>query len=330
MRLYNWFVITFRQPLCLLFAVLDALVHAVENALGLLDTRYLEEWERRVGPLQPASHPPPREPGEPPYEFSWTDTSGSFRAAVVAEYLPVEQIRGAIPDYLELAPQDDAPAGTHPVALIFGFEMDVKPYWWPFGGPNYLEFIIAVPDTRFKNAREGYTGPFFYMPQLRMNRVYPFILGRLVGYLKVLTRFEVRGFSFAMRRLLSGQPVARFEVQPVNQHQGGLHQTTFARWKERLNQPMASKLAISDVMFTHYQFEWNKAIFQEARATLHVEPGGAIPILKPGEYAWQPLAEGTTGAMLILLPFEWLMPFRRGVLDRHAAAQPSAARAAGG
>jgi hypothetical protein len=273
-----------------------------------------------------APHPPIHEEAEPDYPFSDLDTCGYFRTAVVVDYFPVEQVQALLPDYLELAPGPDVPAGKHPVVLIFGFEEAIKPYWMPIKGPNYLEYIYAIADTRLKNRTHGYTAPFFYMAQLRMNRFYPYILGRLVGYLKIMTRFTVHPYAFYMYSFWSGRPLAAFSVEP---EEGKVPQipTEFLVWKERMNQPIVSNLSIGGIrisgpLFTHYQFEWSLASFQKATTTLDVPESGLLG-LPQGNYKWGPLVGSKSGTIMLSLPFEWLMPFSRKVLDEWVGLTPA-------
>ena len=103
--------------------------------------------------------------------------------------------------------------------------------------------------------------------------------------------------------------------------------TEFLRWKERLNQPIVSRLSIwgiriSGPLFTHYQFEWSLASFQSASATLDVPESGLLG-LPQGNYKWGPLIGDKSGVLMASLPFEWLMPFPRKVLDEWDSLQPA-------
>ena len=320
----------FRVPVTVFFAGLDAVMRVIYLIFGLQHQKYLKKWQKKFGPKRMAPHPPPVLPGEPNYPFSDLDTCGYFRTAIVVDYFPEEQVRKLLPNYLELAPGEGVPPGKHPVVMIFGFEEGIRPYWLWFKGPNYLEYIFAIPDTKLKRVKptDGYDAPFFYMAQLRMNRVYPYILGRLVGYLKIMSRFTIHPFAFYMYTFWRNKPLAAFSVTPLTKL--AAMPDDFEIWKERLNQPIISRLSvfgvrISGPLITHYQFEWQLANFESATASLDV-PGTQLLGLPRGSYKWGPLTGTGSGALLASLPFEWVPPFSREILDDWKKSQPARAK----
>lgn len=330
--MYFWLVRLFHVPISIFFGLVDFVIHPIYELLGFQHDDFMQKWQESLGPKPPITYPPVPLPGEPRYPFSRLDTAGHFRASVVVDYIDRERAQSMLPDYLELAPDAATPAGKHPVTLIFGWEENIRPVFAFWKGPSYAEFVIALPDVRLKGATGGYSGPFFFMPQLRLIRFYPILLGILVGYNKIPTRLPATEDTFFMKTAILGRTMAEYRVR----FRGGTGELSEARtpamdvWLRRLNQPMVARLFFTGILFTHYQWEWDKAKVRLVDSTLKVALDG-IPGYPPGQYAWGAFSEESgTGAMAVFLPFEWLAPFDRKVLDEHQARLAAKAKAAGG
>ncbi len=319
--MYFWFVRLFHVPISIFFGLVDLIIHPIYEFLGFQNDDFLQKWQETLGPKPPITYPPKLLAGEPHYPFSKLDTAGHFRASVVVDYIDRDAAQAMLPDYLELAPDEATPPGKHPATLIFGWEENIRPVFAFWKGPSYAEFVIALPDVRLKGVKDGYSWPFFFMPQLRLIRFYPILLGLLVGYNKIPTRLPATEDTFMMKTAILGRLMASYTVKLRGKTEtpDALNSPAMEVWLRRLNQPMVARLFFTGILFTHYQWEWNKAKVRLADSKLSVAMDG-IPGYPPGVYEWPAFdsARGT-GAMAVFLPFEWLAPFGRRVLDEHQA-----------
>ena len=322
--MYLWFIRTFHVVLCIVLGVCDACLTVVLRLLGLEKNIYLREWQRSLGPRPAPQSPPEREPGEPNYPYSIWDYHGYIRTTIVVDYLDRAKVAALLPDYLELAPVPEAAADKHPVLFSFGLNQHFGPIWMPFKTISYMELLVSIPDTQLKGKSKGYVGPFFYPPRLWLNRLFPTIVGRLLGYRKFLGRIPTTADSCTIRTLFGGE-IAHLKLKPCGISGPISKIPAFGPWMRRANQPIVTKVFFSEPLFTHFQWEWNLAKGQQAEVELEVLSSD-FPVLAPGTYRWSPLREGASGAILVSSPFEWQIPFARSVLKEAVSEKTMAAR----
>ncbi|MBZ5593506.1 MAG: acetoacetate decarboxylase family protein [Acidobacteriia bacterium] len=321
--MYLWLIRTFQVVTCVVLGTFDACLTVVLRLLGLERDVYLREWQRSFGPKAPPQFPPEHEPGEPHYPYSIWDYHGYIRTVIVVDYLDRAKVEALLPDYLELAHVPDAALEKHPVLFSFGLNEHFGPVWMPVKTISYMELLVSIPDTQLKGKRDGYVGPFYFPPRLWLNRLFPTVVGRLLGYPKMLGRVPTTADSCTIRRLFGGE-IARLKVTPCGISGPIAKIPGFGRWMRRANQPIATKVFFSSPLFTHFQWEWNLAKGQQAEVTLEVISAD-FPVLARGTYRWSPLQEGQSGAILVSSPFEWQIPFSRKILDESAAEKQMAA-----
>jgi len=321
--MYLWFIRTFHVVISIVLGIYDACLTVVLRLLGLERNVYLRAWQRSLGPRTPPQFPPERQPGEPKYPYSIWDYHGYIRTAIVVEYLDRNKVAALLPDYLELAPVSDCADGKHPVLFSFGLNQHFGPVWLPAKTISYMELLVSIPDTQLKGKSDGYVGPFFYPPRLWLNRLFPTVVGRLLGYRKLLGRIPTTADSCRIHKLFGGE-IARLKFTPCGISGPIAKIPAFGPWMQRANQPIVTKVFFSDPLFTHFQWEWNLAKGQQAEVELEVFSAD-FPVLGPGTYRWSPLKEGLSGAVLVSSPFQWQIPFPRSVLAESAGQKKMAA-----
>lgn len=322
--MYLWLIRKFHVFLCVALGIYDACLTVVLRLLGLEKYVYAREWQRSLGPRPAPQFPPEREPGEPNYPYSVWDYHGYIRTTIVVDYLDRAKVAAMLPDYLELGPVPECSPEKHPVLFSFGVNEHFGPVWMPFKTISYMELLVSIPDTRLKGKSDGYVGPFYYPPRLWLNRLFPTIVGRLLGYQKFLGRIPTTADSCTIRRLFGGE-IARLKFTPCGISGPISKIPAFGPWMRRANQPIVTKVFFSEPLFTHFQWEWNLAKGQQAEVELEVLSSD-FPVLAPGTYRWSPLKDGTSGAILVSSPFQWQIPFPRSVLTESVSEKKMAAR----
>ncbi len=73
--------------------------------------------------------------------------SGRYQSWMVLLTMPSANVQQMLPAELELAPQAITPAGTHPLLLMFGHQLDVEIHLGPaeMFDMDYLEFVLDTP-----------------------------------------------------------------------------------------------------------------------------------------------------------------------------------------
>jgi len=321
--MYLWLIRKFHVVTCIVLGIYDACLTVVLRLLGLERNIYLREWQRSLGPRPQPQFPPKREPGEPGYPYSIWDYHGYIRTAIVVDYLDHSKVAALLPDYLEMIEVPDAGPDRHPVLFSFGLNQHFGPIWMPFKTISYMELLVSIPDTQLKGKTVGYVGPFYYPPRLWLNRLFPTVVGRLLGYRKILGRIRTTADSCTICRLFGGE-IARLKLKPCGISGPISKIPAFGPWMRRANQPIVTKVPFSEPLFTHFQWEWNLAKGQQAEVELEVLSSD-FPVLGPGTYRWSPLQDGESGAILVSSPFEWQIPFPRSVLTEAVSEKKMAA-----
>jgi Acetoacetate decarboxylase (ADC) len=295
--------------------LMDTIVSFFRAIFGRSKNPYLRKWEASAGPILRPLFPPLQEPGTPRYRYSKFDFNCRLRTAVVLHFVDRETVRKLLPDLLELGEVPDAPPGTHPIMFSFGFHFKfgaiITP--WPWRTVSYLEFLSSIPHTRLKQVSGGYTGPFLFPPRLWVNRLLPLLVGWALAYPKRLATIEHGAEMFSFRAAF-GRPIASLAVIPSGMP-GPVNQIPGTQpWCQRVNQPIMTETGKREALFSHYQFEWERAFGQPAEIRLTVESDD-FPGLPKGTYTFPPLAEGAGGALLIAAPCHLQIPFPRRFLE---------------
>ena len=311
--LYHWIVSVPLAPLDTAFGFFYSVLNAIRPV------RLWWKWQSRPEPHFPL----PKTAHDVPVDPEACDACGKYLGTMIATYADEKCLTDLLPKYLELDPAEGQ-NGQHPLILLFGYTQDLRRAWWPLPGMSYLEFVIGIPNVRMKDV-DGYQGPFFYIPQLRLRRFYPTFLGWLVGYKKIWSRMSAGDASYSIQTLLSGNQIldAQFTRMDSADAQVDLvdDNEELAHWQAFLNQPHLNPFG-DETLFLHFHWDWKHTSIKPVDATLKLHQ--PIPGMAAGEYKYTGIKKGQwlsksgvpPGAVRLCSPFELLAPFSRDKLRR--------------
>ena len=121
-----------------------------------------------------------------------------------------------LPPDIELAPQNYAPLGMHPLLLMFNdtwlqsntnleriakeFNIELK--------LHYNEFIVMLPYVQFKDSKYNEGGPWCFLPVLYLDSLLAVLGGRIFWeFNKELARFDTLGGIFNVTSEITGEPL---------------------------------------------------------------------------------------------------------------------------
>jgi len=123
-----------------------------------------------------------------------------------------EFAQSLLPKDLELAPQDYAPAGNHPLLLMYNdtwlhanpfLEKQAKKHKLDFT-LHYNEFIVMLPYVQFKEDKYNEDAPFCFLPVLYLDSPLAVAGGRVFwDFNKELAKFKTKGQVYEIRHELS-------------------------------------------------------------------------------------------------------------------------------
>jgi len=206
-----------------------------------------ESWQNRSSP----QHSIPVTGSELPVRSKRSDASGLYIATIVGTYADGAELQRTLPPDAALDPAQIRD-GKHAIVLMFGYTQNLHRVWNPLPGINYMEFAVGIPSVRIKR-EAGYDFPFFYLPTLYLSRLYPVLMGWLVGYRKHWgwvygqdKTYEVA--TLGGRKILS----AKFDAGSSSSLVTGGSEA--APWREFLDQPHSNPLGHND--FSICSFGW--------------------------------------------------------------------------
>jgi hypothetical protein len=288
--------------------------------------RIWKDWQGRPEP----SFPLPMTHHDVPVQPQKSDAVGMYLTTMVVTYTDAEQLRRLLPEDVELDPAH-IHNGQHAMIYMFGCTQNLHRAWCRLPGMTYLEFVACIPHVRILR-KGGFEAPFCYLPQLRLNRFYPTVLGWLVGYPKIWSRVDAGSSDYQVRTLLGGKPILRADFTPFGEQRNPAKDENLSHWRDLLSEPHANAFGSADLLFLHYHWAWDNGLMQAVSAKLDVQ--AELPGLKAGHYEWQPINFGAwngdmapEGAFRLTSPFDLLSPFSRKKLARWKDAQLMSATA---
>ena len=271
-----------------------------------------KDWQHRPQPhfpVPPTDHDIPVLPSK-------SDFCGTYLVTMVATYLEATTLAALLPNDVELDPAH-IHEGKHSVIYMFGYTENLRAVWDPLPGMNYVEFAVGIPNVRVKR-NHGYDAPFFFLPQLRLDRLYPTILGWMLGYQKIWCWVNGQDRTYTIRTLL-GRRLLEAKFTPMGTTSHTFVEPNYQHWKTLLNQPQVNPFGKADLLYLHYHWDWEHAIIQPVSAEIEVHAD--IPGLPAGSYQFPPIDQthwigemAPTGAFRVCVPFELLAPFSRRLL----------------
>ena len=189
--------------------------------------------------------------------------TGRLEGVIAIADLAAAVAAALLPPGLELLPQNSAPAGRHPLILLFGEHGRVGAAGLRYG-LRYREFVLALPCVR---PRAGPRGPFCHLPLLLLDRRLPVLLGRwLYGFAKRLAgiRWTANGFDIARRS--DGAPLLEARCRPLALGPAS------APVRGLLEQPLISGGG-PRWRYARFDFGWAQARLQAVEAEIAIDPG---------------------------------------------------------
>lgn len=219
---------------------------------------------------------------------------GHYRALIVCLTPDRAVADGVLDGKLRRVSDPSAPAGTHPLILMFGHHNDVRPSFKPATtGGSYDEFVCAVPYVQRPMPRTDDPAVWACMPRLFLNSLWYVLLGWPYGYPKVLanTRNAAGGYSVTARSGDRALVVAEWQVtgdvMPFYQFPTAAAIAPYFR--QPFLQPFLTPFSIASIM----QFHLDDAEVQSATADYQVG-AGSVPGL--------PAIAGHVGSAALQLP----------------------------
>jgi hypothetical protein len=287
------------------FGAVDTVEGLLYGALGL-DRRplFFRDWQTdRLAFDPPAVYPLVHPRGTPSPSFSVADARANYTAAVVPRRLSASEIAPWLPPGFGLDPAFADERGRYPVCYTFGYHQDLRRVWMIANGIAYLEVCIGVLGVRHLSAKPGFQGPFVFMPRLDLNRLYPTVLGRMVGLPKHWIRIETE----AARYTVKGKYAASFD--PYGQRAKPGDFPLLASWQELLSMPLVTQTSIGH-LYMYFDWGWPYSWIQPIRGSLEcLAP--EIACMPPGRFDFAGIDEDPAGAFRIAMPWEMQAPFSR-------------------
>lgn len=302
-RLIQWPPVQLASSL--VFGVVDSVEGVLYSALGL-DRRpeFFRDWQSdRLAFNPPAVYPLVHPRGTPSPPFSVADARANYTAAVVPRRLPLAEIEPWLPAGFGLDPACADERGRYPVCYTFGYHQDLRRVWMIANGINYLEVCIGILGVRHLSAKPGFQGPFVFMPRLDLNRLYPTVLGRMVGLPKHWVRISATTARYSVRNKYE----ASFAPNGSRAKPGDF--PLLAPWQELLSMPLVTETSIGH-LYMYFDWGWPYSWIQPVRGSLECR-APAVACMPRGRFDFRGIDEDPAGAFRIAMPWEMQAPFSR-------------------
>jgi hypothetical protein len=313
----HWVLSVFYSPLHTVMGAYYRLLNRVRPI------RFWQEWQGQPEPKFPL----PLTPNDLPIPTEGCDTCGTYMGTLIGTYVDATRLAALLPAGASLDPVH-IHDGQHALILLFGYTENLHFAWWPLRGMNYLEFAVAVPHVKVDDGVK-YVDDFFYLPILHLNRFYPVILGWMVGYRKLWSRFRTTDRTYGVETLLTGKKILDAEFSPCQTEDCA----NTDHWKVLLEEPHLNPF-LGDKLFLHYHWEWSKAKLEPVDTNLMLHQD--LPGLSAGSYSFKGIETGKwsdgrapMGGVRFTVPFELLLPFSLSRLRKKMAVTEAAQTAAG-
>jgi len=255
----------------------------------------------------------------PPYWRDWqqsddaapqlsSDLRGIYLLTMTPSSITAEEARKILPLGMEMDPAKAPPDGKHPVMIAFGFQQHVRAAIAP---PSvyfsYLEFVVFLPNVRLSKPRRGFRGPFTMMCKLYLNRLLPTILGRIIGYPKVLSRVETTETSYKIHSLFRGVPILSAEFKLAGDPMKLAASSNLRQFENAFSQPVGSRGMFGTMLCAFFQYQADQAQVQPVEAQVEVFVDG-VPGLPKGRHNWRGVTADPAGACRMRFPWTMAVP----------------------
>ena len=247
---------------------------------------------------------------------------GRYRSWMVVLSIPQERVKQMLPRQLELAPQDIAPPGKHPLLLMFGHQLNVSIH---LGSTDlfdldYLEFVLEVPYTQWKSTRAAYRGPLLFSPRLWLNKTFPLMLGRFYGFAKERANMALDQDRYLIAGWETNKPLISGHFKAIGDSGPTANFPLFEQALSRLfNQPLVGQTRLGPLPgpFVCSIFDWHfdRAKIQAVEATVNIAQP-FVPGLPIGEYSTPGLDTDALGAFHLDTRWQLTEPMDCADVDR--------------
>src|SRR5581483_1998240 len=260
----------------------DVAFHAVYHLFGLQHRPdFFPSWQASSNSFYPRFEIPLRDGRQYlKHTRSASDPFGIYTAAVVFRYIPRALAERALASLhavnpnARLDPSLEDPQGRYPVCYCFGFHQNLLSGWmmklnrWnlgiKFSGIDYSEVCIGVLGVKLDDPAHVYPGPFLFMPRLHLNRLYPTLLGLLVGLDKVWTRVTPADKNYEVRERFTGRKLYRAEFEPYGKIGAPEQFVNLAPFQKLMELPTISRL-LGEILYTYFDWGWEHSFVQPIR-----------------------------------------------------------------
>jgi len=247
---------------------------------------------------------------------------GHLDVTVVVLVPPAADVQTWLPQGLSLAGRTPAPAGTHPVMLMFGEHSHVRPWFAPpTSGGHYSEWIVAIPLVEWTGAN-GRVWPWAHMSRLFLNSPWFVFLGWLYAYPKVLARVSAPPGAYTVRTLWRGKPRVEMHWESAAPVVPWADFPAAPRVGPFFEQPFIEHFAALPWLGSRMWFDLEGAHVQPVRATVALQAGCA-PGLPAMTADVGSLIDGMPGAFRLscdwMLSRPYLASHLPGALREHTA-----------
>jgi len=322
----------------------DAIFHVIYRLTGAAKhPEYFVSWQSSRNCFHPPFELPLKEGSQYLRKArSVTDPFGDYTAAVVFRYIPFEDADRALDELRKVNPKVSLDPSLvdkqhrYPVCYCFGFHERVVSGWmlwlnrrnlgFQFGGIDYSEVCIGLLGVRLPSANHVYPGPFLYMPRLHLNRVWPYILGKLIGLEKVVSTVTPTDANYEVSSPANGEVLFRAAFEPYGEIAGTDHFSKFTMFRNLLDLPLLSGF-LGDILYVYFDWGWDHAFLQPIRGRIECLADN-IPAMPKGAFEFTGINDDAVGAFRLHIPWELVAPFRRNelvkeLLDARAVARPT-------
>jgi hypothetical protein len=289
----------------LAFGPIDFLEGRIYDLLGW-DRRpdFFRDWQSDRLPFEPPAVYPLEHPRSTPSPaFSVADARANYTAAVIFRRLPEAQILPWLPKHFTLDPACANERGEYPVCYCFGYHQNLRRVWMIADGINYLEVCIGALGVRRRSPQPGFEGPFVFMPRLDLNRLYPTLLGRMVGLSKHWTRIEAGRARYSV----DAGYAASFEPYGTRGKPDDF--PLLAPWRKLLSMPLVTETELGH-LYMYFDWGWPYAWIQPIRASVECTTTD-IALMPRGRSEFRGIDTDPDGAFRIAMPWEMQSPFSR-------------------
>lgn len=210
-----------------------------------------------------------------------------------------------LPSGVQLGPP--GPDGRYTMLYTFAYQQFVRPAWAPpIFSDSYLECIVAVQSVELPQPGTR-LGPFAAFGKLYSESFVAWILGRLIGYPKVLGKIETGESSYRIRTL-SGRLILSATFEPNGTVENPFYGAAYGAFRDFSTTPGLTKAPFGAYLSSVLDFDREIAQAQPVFARLEIEALD-LPGLPQGVHCFCGTDADPLAAMRVHIP--WTLSLER-------------------